>query len=110
MALHTRHIDVGQRRVERVFREVHVQVIGQRGQAGMRIDQRTQRAVFLVGDGLCLADQRRRSGQHLERVGVAAMGAHAVLDLFVEGLGAVQRIVAHEDGVGPLRREVPAAV
>lgn len=108
VALDSHFLQGRQRAVEVVAGEVHVDVVGQPRQPGLRMHELGERLVLGQRVLEVGAYDRRRGRKHLELPGVPTVRRGTGLDVGVEGDGRLQRLVAAEDDIRPAGREVPA--
>jgi len=96
--------------VEIVAGEIDADHLAQLCQGIFRLDQLIELVLEAVGLGLRAADEGADAGQDLDLVRAAVEGAGLPLDVRVEGLGGVQRLMRGEDGFRKARGESAAVV
>ena len=101
---------VGHRAVERKFRQVHAEIGRQHADADLGMDQLLQPVVFCLRFGVGLADHGHDAGHHLDRVGRAAIGDGAPLDVGIKLLRRVEILLHGENHLRRFGGKVAAVV
>jgi hypothetical protein len=90
--------------------EIGAEQAGVQHQLRLRVDQRLQVGVFLLGDRLRLADHHGEGGQHLAGLRRPADLRQPGLDVVVEGDGVGLAVRGAEDHLRPARGEFAATL